>query len=152
MPFAHTLKQGVQGGQSPPPPLTVEEIIPQEFQYMRPKRRSSHIGTRSMAYIKNNLKAKHVRYGMIFLLCSVILCYQVSQLVIRFFEERTGISDEYMDISKVPFPEFNVCPKFPYKTDVLKKHGIENRRQIQFEAQWVSNDSSITPREMYNYR
>ena len=36
-----------------------------------------------------------------------------------------------------------VCPADPYKLSVLEQNGIQNRRDIQFNSEWISNDSQI---------
>lgn len=42
-----------------------------------------------------------------------------------------------------------VCPTYPYKLDRLQYHGIEFKNMIQFGAAFVSNDSSVSPKEFY---
>ena len=42
-----------------------------------------------------------------------------------------------------PFPELSVCPTNNYKVDVLQKNGVRTKQDIQFNAQWISNNSDI---------
>ena len=42
-----------------------------------------------------------------------------------------------------PFPELSVCPTNNYKVDVLQKNGVKTKQDIQFNAQWISNNSDI---------
>ena len=43
-----------------------------------------------------------------------------------------------------------VCPTYPYKLEVLQRNGIKGRNFIQLGAQWLSNDTSTTPEQLYS--
>ena len=36
-----------------------------------------------------------------------------------------------------------MCPTNNYKLDVLQKNGVKTKQDIQFNAQWISNNSDI---------
>ena len=42
-----------------------------------------------------------------------------------------------------------MCPANPYRLDVLQANGIETARSIQFGAQWISNNSDLSPNDFY---
>ena len=43
------------------------------------------------------------------------------------------------------FPEITLCVSEQYKLDILNQNGIPTKRDMQFKANWVSNDSNISP-------
>ena len=100
-----------------------------------------------------------------------ILHPQVGELTGKYLKRATGTSESYKDISTVPFPVLTICPTYPYKDDRLRYHGIDIVRDLQvmslnwsnpssyinidkllfqFNSQWISNDSNVTPKEFYN--
>ena len=62
----------------------------------------------------------------------------------------TGTADKYVHVSKTAFPELTICPTYPYKLDALQANGIPTRNKLRFGSQWVSNNSRITPRQLYS--
>ena len=36
-----------------------------------------------------------------------------------------------------------MCPTNNYKVDILQKNGVKTKEDIQFNAQWISNNSDI---------
>ena len=42
-----------------------------------------------------------------------------------------------------------MCPANPYRLDVLQANGIETARKIQFGAQWISNNTDLSPNDFY---
>ena len=113
------------------------------------------------------------QYFLISISCTLILVYEISVLVDKYLEKNTGTgdlfvkfdvcksriskrlyfcivqADKYVHISKTPFPDLTICPTNPYKEEVLIKNGITNREDYRWNAKWNSNDSSISPKQLF---
>ena len=101
-------------------------------------------------FIKRNLKGiKRLQYFIIVLVASAVLFFQCSECVEKYLEKNTGTGDKYQHTSGVPFPEMTICPTYPYRLDVLNKNGIAGKNNIQLGAKWISNNSDVSPRELY---
>ena len=88
------------------------------------------------------------KIGM-FLICLGVLLY-LSYLSIRNFALReTATGDKYEHLSDVAFPELTLCPSVPYKRDFLKDNGIDDVKDIQFNAKWVSDIPGLTAKEFF---
>ena len=92
---------------------------------------------------------KRFQYFVIFIIASAILIFQTYKCVEKYMLRNTGTGDKYQHTSKVPFPEMTICPTYPYRLNVLNNNGISGKNSIQLGAQWISNDSSVTPVEFY---
>lgn len=80
--------------------------------------------------------------------CSGVLVYLSYLSIHRYALRETATADKYLHISEVTFPEITLCPSNPYKLDILKRHGINDLRDIQFNAQWVSaTQPNLKPQE-----
>ena len=55
----------------------------------------------------------------------------------------------YVHISKTMLPEITICPTYPYNETTLAKNGILSRTNIQWDTQWISNDTSKSPKSFY---
>ncbi|TRY78208.1 hypothetical protein TCAL_14440 [Tigriopus californicus] len=75
----------------------------------------------------------------LFFVCSGALVYLSYLSIHRYALRETATADKYLHISEVAFPEITLCPSNPYKLDILKRHGIRELRDIQFNAQWISS-------------
>ena len=101
--------------------------------------------------IKRNLTIiKRVQYFFIFIIASAILTFQTYECIEKYLQRNTGTGDKYEHTSKVPFLEMTICPTYPYRLNVLNKNGISGKNNIQLGAQWISNDSSVTPKQLYD--
>ena len=92
---------------------------------------------------------KRIQYAAIFIICATVLVFQVVKCVEKYFIKNTGTADKYVHVSKTSFPELTICPTYPYKLDVLQRNGISGRNKIQLGAQWLSNDTFMTPQKLY---
>ena len=81
----------------------------------------------------------------------VIILSQTYQCVNKFLMRKTGTGDKYQHTSGVPFPEITICPANPYDSEALRKNGIQGKIDIQLGAQWISNNSYVTPNDLYDY-
>jgi len=59
------------------------------------------------------------------------------------------ISGRYSHLSQTSFPVLTTCPTHPYHLERLQANGVPTKSAIQFQAQWVSNDSKVTPEDFY---
>ena len=75
--------------------------------------------------------------------CLVLTSLALEMCLEKWFQFETATADSYSHIKLQPFPELTVCPAAPYKVETLKAHGISETRNIQFGADWISNDSNI---------
>ena len=66
----------------------------------------------------------------------------------KYLASNTATADTYNYIATQPFPSLTVCPAIPYKLDILQNNGIPTRRSIQFEANWISNNSKLNPSDL----
>ena len=102
-------------------------------------------------FIRRHLRAiKRVQYSVVFLIAFAVLIFQIYECVEKYLERNTGTGDKYEHTSKVPFPEMTICPTYPYRLNVLNKNGISGKNNIQLGAQWISNDTSVTPIQLYD--
>ena len=122
---------------------------------------------------------KHAQYLIIFLLCWGFLVYEIFCALEKYLEKDTGTADEYVLNTKTKFPALTICPSLPYKEEILHRNGIlgtylyylknfvsindhlkknsyhflffaiSDRTEVQFHAQWTSNDSKISPKDFY---
>ena len=92
---------------------------------------------------------KKLQFLIILIICTAVLFFQSAKCVEKYVERNKGTADKYVHISKTSFPVMTVCPTYPYKLERLWYHGIEIKRDIQFGATWVSNDSRVSPAEFY---
>ena len=81
--------------------------------------------------------------------CLVLTSLALEMCLEKWFQFETATADSYSHIKLQPFPELTVCPASPYKVDVLRAHGILERRDIQFGASWISNDSDLRLRILF---
>jgi len=95
-------------------------------------------------------RVKKLQRIVMFMGCFGFLLIMVGKLTDKFFKRGTGTSESYKDISTQPFPVLTICPSYPYKDDRIKFHGLDLKKDLQFKAQWVSNQSGVTPKEFYN--
>ena len=75
--------------------------------------------------------------------CLVLTSLALEMCLEKWFQFETATADSYSHIKLQPFPELTVCPAVPYKLQTLKDHGISETRDVQFGANWISNDSNI---------
>ena len=75
--------------------------------------------------------------------CLVLTSLALEMCLEKWFQFETATADSYSHIKLQPFPQLTVCPAAPYKLETLKAHGISETRDIQFGADWISNDSNI---------
>ena len=101
-------------------------------------------------FIKQHLKAiQRLQYLIIIIIAIAVLIIQSYECVEKYMLKNTGSGDKYQHTSQVPFPEMTICPTYPYQLDVLNENGIPGTNNIQLGAQWISNDSSVTPKDLY---
>ena len=101
-------------------------------------------------FIKKHLKAiQRLQYLVIIIVAIAVLIIQTYECVEKYMLKSTGSGDEYQHTSQVPFPEMTICPTYPYQLEVLKDNGIPGTNNIQLGAQWISNDSFVTPKDLY---
>ena len=93
---------------------------------------------------------KRSQYAIIILACTVVLIFQCAKCAEKYMNKSTGTADKYVHVSKTAFPELTICPTYPYKLDALQANGIPTRNKLRFGSQWVSNNSRITPRQLYS--
>ena len=102
-------------------------------------------------FIRARLKSlKRFQYGLIFIVCTAVLLFQVGQCAFKYLDKETGTADKYVHVSNASFPELSICPTYPYKLDVLQANGIEKTWDLQFGANWISNDTTKSAQEFYN--
>ena len=75
--------------------------------------------------------------------CLVLTSLALEMCLEKWFQFETATADSYSHIKLQPFPELTVCPAAPYKVETLKAHGISEKKDFQFRADWISNDSNI---------
>ena len=97
---------------------------------------------------------KKLLYALIVITCTVVLIYQVNECVEKYLEKNTGTGDQYVHISKTSFPVMTVCPTYSYNLSVLAANGVgdgaaKSRTEIQWNSNWLSNDTGKSPREFY---
>ncbi len=92
---------------------------------------------------------KRCQFMVIFVFCFGILMFQAAQCVRKFLDHKTGTADKYAHVSKAPFPVLTICPPYPYDSEQLTNHGV-TRSQIQWKANWISNQSDVDPVQFYD--
>lgn len=101
-------------------------------------------------FIQSRLKEiKKGQYGIIFVVCTAVLLFQVGQCAFKYLDKETGTADKYVHVSNTSFPELTICPTYPYREDVLQANGINKAWDVQFGASWISNDSTKSALEFY---
>ena len=93
---------------------------------------------------------KKFQFLVILIICTGTLCFQAAKCVEKYMDRNTGTADKYVHVSKTSFPVMTVCSTYPYKLERLQSHGMSIKRDIQFGANWVSNDSNVSPSEFYD--
>ncbi|XP_023334500.1 uncharacterized protein LOC111705999 isoform X2 [Eurytemora carolleeae] len=93
--------------------------------------------------------AKKIQFILIFLVSFAILIVQGRQCVENYLKKLTSTGDTYAHVATLPFPELTICPTYPYKLDVLQANGIPSQSAIQFNSNWISNISFISPKQLY---
>jgi hypothetical protein len=93
---------------------------------------------------------KRFQYAFIVIICTAVLFFQIGKCIEKYYSNNTGTADKYVHVSKTAFPELTICPTYPYKLDKLIANGISTKSEIQFGANWISNDSRKSPQDFYN--
>ena len=98
---------------------------------------------------------KKFQYLLIVVVCTVVLVYQTSECVDKYLQKNTGTGDKYVHISKTAFPTMTICPTYAYNLSALGANGVGDggplsRTEIQWNANWLPNDTSKTPQEFYD--
>ena len=92
---------------------------------------------------------KRIQYALIIIVCTVVLVFKVFKCFEKYFYKDTGTADKYLPVSTTPFPELTICPTYPYKLHKLQSNGIATRKEIQFDALWISNNTNVTTQSLY---
>lgn len=72
-------------------------------------------------FVQAKLKTiKKAQYGIIFVVCTAVLLFQVGQCAFKYLDKETGTADKYVHVSNTSFPELTICPTYPYREDVLQ--------------------------------
>ena len=101
-------------------------------------------------FIARRLKIiKRSQYVLIFVVCSVVLFFQVAQCAWKYLDKETGTADKYVHVSNASFPELTICPTYPYRLNVVQANGISTLSEVQFGAKWISNDTSKSVTDFY---
>ena len=82
--------------------------------------------------------------------CLGLLIFFMRLCLTKYLANNTATADSYSYIAAEPFPDLTVCPSVPYKANVLLKNGIPDRKSIQFESDWVSNDSTTSAEDLFD--
>ena len=103
------------------------------------------------SFLESNLTTiKRIQFVLIVIVCTGVLISQIVQCVEKYMSRNTGTAEKYEHVSEIVFPEMTICPTYPYKLEVLQENGIAGTNNIQLGAQWISNDSRTSPRELYD--
>ena len=78
--------------------------------------------------------------------CLVLTSLALEMCLEKWLRFETATADSYSHIKLQPFPQLTVCPAQPYKLEVLRAHGVSEVSDIQFNAEWTSNDTDIRSR------
>ena len=97
----------------------------------------------------NSQSASQQTWVAILSACLVLTSLGLEMCLEKWFQFETATADSYSHIKLQPFPELTVCPASPYKVDVLRAQGILERRDFQFGASWISNDSDLRLRILF---
>ena len=92
---------------------------------------------------------KRCQFWIILSVCTGILLYQATRCVEKYLAYSTGTGDTYVDIKTTSFPELTICSSKSYKLDIAQENGISSLRDIQFDSQWISNDSEKSAVQFY---
>lgn len=102
-------------------------------------------------FLKQHLTGiKILQQVLIATFCTGLLLFQGWKCVDKFLSKKTGTADKYVHVSDTYIPELTICPTYPYKLDVLTANGITTTSQMQFGANWISNDSQKSAEYFYN--
>ena len=132
----------------------MESKVSPEMTKVQPNQKRPVSGRSLLEFTKDHInsrlrRVKKIQFFTILFISSAILLVQTGQCVDKYFNKDTGTADKYVHVSKVSFPIMTVCPTYPYKLDRLQYHGIETKSDIQFGANWVSHNESVSPVELY---
>lgn len=101
-------------------------------------------------FVRRKLRSiKKFQYGLIFVVCTAVLLFQVGQCALKYLDKETGTADKYVHVSNTSFPELTICPTYPYREKILQENGIERKWDVQFGASWISNDTTKSALEFY---
>lgn len=89
------------------------------------------------------------QYFSILAISVSLLSYEIFQCLRKYHLQETGTADMYVHLSKTNFPQMTVCPTNSYQLDKLKNFGIPTQSAIQYEAQWIANDSEVSPKQLF---
>ena len=81
--------------------------------------------------------------------CLLLTSLALEMCLEKWFRFETATADSYSHIKLQPFPQLTVCPAQPYKLEVLREHGISNTSDLQFDADWISNNSDVRLRSRH---
>ena len=91
------------------------------------------------------------QFAIIFVVCTGILVFQAGQCAFKYLDKETGTADKYVHVSNASFPELSICPTYPYRLDVLQANGVEKTWDVQFDANWISNDTTKSAKGDRNF-
>jgi hypothetical protein len=102
-------------------------------------------------FVRSKLKTiKRLQYAIIYVVCTSVLLFQIGQCAFKYLDKNTGTADTYVHVSNTTFPVLTICPTYPYKLDVIQQNGIETLSDVQWQANWNSNNSEKSPKDFYN--
>lgn len=94
-------------------------------------------------------RVKKVQFFTVLFISTVVLIVQTAQCVDKYFAKDTGTGDKYVHVSSTSFPVMTICPTYPYRLPVLRSYGVDTLTDLQFGAQWVPQNATVSPVEFY---
>ena len=103
--------------------------------------------------MKNKLHIKQIKklqYWIITISCISFFIFQAVQVLLEFLAKEKGTTMKYVPITESEFPAFTSCSMSPYNTEELQQNGISHVKYYRNGGIWVSNDTNVSPEELYH--